>query len=69
MLYRKKLRAIREEKGITQDEVAQVVGVHRSYIVRFENGERSPNLPQFMNWCKALDVKAQDVLESMEEYL
>ena len=68
MLYRKKLRAIREEKGITQDEVAQVVGVHRSYIVRFENGERSPNLPQFMNWCKALGVKYSEVLDE-EEYL
>lgn len=68
MLYRKKLRAIREEKGITQDEVAQVVGVHRSYIVRFENGERSPNMPQFMNWCKALGVKYSEVLDE-EEYL
>lgn len=68
MLYRKKLRAIREEKGITHDEVAQVVGVHRSYIVRFENGERSPNLPQFMNWCKALGVKYNEVLDE-EEYL
>ena len=70
MAYRKmlrELREIREAQGITHEQVAKVVGVHRSYIVRFENGERSPNLPQFMNWCKALGAKPSEVFKEVDD--
>ena len=63
----RELREIREAQGITHEQVAKVVGVHRTYIVRFENGGRSPNLPQFINWCKALGVKPSEVLEEDDD--
>ena len=67
MAYRKRLRELRESQGITLEAVAEVVGVHRSYIARFENGERSPNLPQFCNWCKAVGAKPSEVLEEDDD--
>jgi len=36
------LREIRRERGLTQEELAQRVNLHETYISRIENGQRNP---------------------------
>jgi HTH-type transcriptional regulator/antitoxin MqsA len=35
-------RALREEEGLTQDDVGQAIGVHRETVSRWERGQRTP---------------------------
>lgn len=68
-MWRKKLREIREEKGIEQKAVAEAIGVTAAFLCYVEQGKRTVDVDRFRDWCKALDVKAHKVLESVEEYL
>lgn len=68
-MWRKKLREIREANGIEQKAVAEAIGVSAAFLCYVERGKRTVNMEQFFDWCKALDVKAHKVLESVEEYL
>lgn len=43
-MRRHKLIARRKELGITQADIAQVIGVDRSTYVRYETGLRTPSL-------------------------
>lgn len=38
------LRAIREGRGVSQEQMADVVGVHRTYYGGLERGERNLSL-------------------------
>lgn len=40
----KRLRALREEKNITQEELGKILGTSHVTIGRYENGERIPKL-------------------------
>lgn len=38
------IRKFRQERGVTQAELAKNIGVSRSTIAKYENGERNPSL-------------------------
>lgn len=38
----KRARAIREEAGVSQEQIARALDVHRVTIARWESGERRP---------------------------
>lgn len=48
---------IRLEKGMTQSELAEKVGLHQSAIARFESGESNPALKTILKIAGALDQK------------
>ncbi|GEM_PF-1969334 len=48
---------IRLEKGMTQNELAEKVGLHQSAIARFESGESNPALKTILKIVGALDQK------------
>jgi len=47
---------IRHQKGLTQQEVAKLSGMHRSYISSLENGHQNPTVSQIKKLADALDV-------------
>lgn len=59
---------IRVEKGMTQSELAEKVGLHQSAIARFESGESNPALKTILKIVGALDQKltTQSVKLEME---
>lgn len=67
-MWRKKLREIREAKGIEQKAVAEAIGVTPSFICYVEKGKRTVDVYKFLDWCKAIDVKYSEVLDE-EKYL
>jgi XRE family transcriptional regulator of biofilm formation len=58
------LRKLRQERGLTQEEVAKVARVTRFYISQLETGLRkSPSLPVLKRLAKALGVPVTALLE------
>lgn len=58
----KNIKKAREEKGLTQEELAQKVEVHVSYISRIERGVVNPSIEVIENIAKVLKVKSSAIL-------
>lgn len=56
-----RLAAIRAERGMTQDELAEMSGVSRSSIAKYESGRHTPSVEIVAKLAKALDCSL-DVL-------
>lgn len=63
MEFNKKLKKLREEKGLSQAELAKMAGVSQTAISDVETGSKMPKLDTAMKICKALNVKLMDVVE------
>lgn len=59
----KRIKKFRNEIGLTQEELAEKVGVSRVYIGYVEQGRNTPSLEILEKITKALKVSLSDVLE------
>lgn len=57
-----KLKEIRKEKGLTQKEIGEILGVTESTANRMENQVNVMSHKQIITLCKALDVRADRLL-------
>lgn len=57
------IKNARKAAGITQKELAAIIGVYQKDISRWENGERTPSIEAFASICKALKASADQLLE------
>ena len=55
------LMQIRKEKGLSQAELAKMVGVSRNTISSIETGQFNPTAKLAMLLCIALDRKFEDI--------
>lgn len=53
------LRDVRKEAGMTQAEVAEKIGAHKSYISRIENGLIVPTATSFFRIIAAMGMQVQ----------
>lgn len=56
--FSKRLRQVREERRLTQTDLADKCGLLPSAISHFESGRRTPSLRNFAKLVVALSVKA-----------
>ena len=63
----KKLESLREQRGITRQELADLMNVTRQTVFRWENGERMPDILTFMDLTRILGVELSDILEIEDE--
>lgn len=59
------LKKARTDKGWTQDDVAERLGVNRVYVSKTEIGERNLSFIELIDYCKALDLNIFTVLKSI----
>ena len=52
---------LRKQKGLTQEDLAEEVGVDRSYMGFIERGEKNPTLDKVQKIADALDVEASEL--------
>ena len=57
------LRAYRMEKGLSQEDFAEVVGVHRTYMGALERGERNLTLQSLERIAEVIGVDPVDLLK------
>lgn len=60
--FPKRLFALRKKKGLTQQQLADTIGVHLSQLKRYEAGTSQPTLGALVNLAKALSVSADELL-------
>lgn len=58
----KRLRDLREAKGLSQGDIERRSGLLRSYISRVEGGYTAPSLATLEKFAKALDVEPYQLL-------
>jgi putative transcriptional regulator len=61
LIHRNRLKEIRKEQRLSQDELAKMVGVSRNTISSIETGQFSPTAKLALILCIALDKKFEDI--------
>ena len=64
MIIGARLRALREQKGLSQGDVENSTGLLRCYISRIENGHTIPSLETLTRFASALDVPLYNLFYS-----
>jgi transcriptional regulator with XRE-family HTH domain len=64
-LFGKAIRALREERGYSQEELAERAGLHRNYVGGVERGERNVALENIVKLASALSVRTRDLFDSL----
>jgi len=54
-----RVKQARKHAGLTQLQLASLIGVHRTVIARIENGTHSPNVTLALKIAKALRTKVE----------
>ena len=58
-----KLRALREERGLTQKEAAQLADVSHWTVMYLESGKRAPYMPTVTKIARAYGVPLEELVE------
>ncbi|MEM7714968.1 MAG: helix-turn-helix transcriptional regulator [Cyanobacteria bacterium P01_A01_bin.68] len=59
----------RAEKGWSQEYLAEITGLHRTYISQLERGLKSPSIRVLNHITGALEVRMSEFLKGVEEAL
>lgn len=59
----------REALGLSQEELADRAGIHRTYVSQLERGLKSPTLSVLIKVAKALDTKPSLLVRAFEDEL
>lgn len=62
MLIGKRLRGIREAKGISQVAISRATRLAQPYLSRVENGHTVPSLETLEKWANALGIPLYEIL-------
>lgn len=62
--FGKFIRSERERKELSQEEVAQMVGIHRTYYGKIENAGRVVDLVVAIKICQALNLDLSDFIKT-----
>lgn len=62
----KKIRSIRESRGLTQKDLAKAIGVSNSRISNWEQGINRPDADILTALCRELHVSADELLDTGE---
>lgn len=63
--FGKKVREERRKRGLTQEELGKIAGMHRTYIGAVERGEKNLTLTNLQRIAKVLNVKTVELLEDL----
>ena len=60
--FGKRVREVRKSKGISQERLAEMSGIDRSYMGNIERGEKNITLKKVYEICDALEIEIQNLV-------
>ena len=62
------VRDLRSARGVSQEDLAHLSGMHRTYLGGIERGERNVSYANLKRLAQALSVPASELLARAEEH-
>ncbi len=62
MAFADRLATLRKEKGLTQQQLAEQVGLHQTQIHRYEGGTSEPSMDALRRLARALAVSVDELV-------
>lgn len=62
--FGKRVREVRKAKGISQEKLAELANIDRSYMGNIERGEKNVTLKKVYEICDALEVDISELVSS-----
>lgn len=59
------IREIRNRKNLSQDKLAEITGLHRTYIGGIERGERNVSFMNILKIAQALKVDVKNLFNDL----
>ncbi len=59
--FGRRLREVRQARGLSQEELAFKAGLHRTYVSSAERGQRNVGLVNVERLAQALDIDIRDL--------
>jgi len=59
-----KIRIIREDMGLSQEELGTLAGLHRAYVGQVERGEKNVGLKNLEKIAKGLNVSLRVLVDT-----
>ncbi|WP_206503857.1 helix-turn-helix domain-containing protein [Streptomyces chrestomyceticus] len=63
--FGRRVRERRLSAGLSQEELAEAAGIHRTYVSSLERGQRNVSLDNIIALARALKVAAAQLLEGI----
>lgn len=64
--FGRRVRQLRIEHGLTQEELAEAAGLHPTFVSNVERGYRVPTLPTVLRLANGLKVNLGDLLAGLD---
>lgn len=58
----KRIKTLREERGLSQEKFAEKCGFDRTYISLIERGKRNPSYTNLLKVAEGLEISLSDLL-------
>ena len=59
----KKLKEVRLKNNLTQEVLAEKVGIHPTYVGKLEGGKNNPSILMLYKFSKVLNIELKDLLD------
>ncbi len=66
MKFGEKLKELRNEKGMTQPEMAEAIGIEQSYLSKLENDKSLPSRDTFVRILEVFELGIADVVDELD---
>lgn len=61
--FGQRVRGLRKERDLSQEQLAELTGLHRNYVGMIERGERNPSLSNIEKFAKAFDMSISELMK------
>lgn len=62
-IFRTNMKKVRKALRLTQADLENYTGIHKSRISEYENGISTPRLDEIVNICSIMGIKVKDMFD------